>query len=57
MSSPMKEDRFWWLAMALGLLRELEDREEREGRYITLEVTEADIDAAQKATDTGDIEL
>lgn len=38
MSKPMKEDRFWWLAMALGLLRELEDREEREGLYITREV-------------------
>ena len=38
MSSPMKEDRFWWLAMALGLLRELEDREERDGGYIIREV-------------------
>ena len=25
MSRPMKEDRFWWLAMALGLLRELDE--------------------------------
>lgn len=35
MSSPMKEDRFWWLAMALGLLRELD---ERDNQYITREV-------------------
>ena len=35
MSSPMKEDRFWWLALALGMLRELE---ERDSQYITREV-------------------
>lgn len=38
MSRLMDEDRFWLLAMALGLLRELEDREERDGGYIIREV-------------------
>lgn len=27
MSKPMKEDRFWWLALALGLLCELDERD------------------------------
>ena len=31
MSNPMEEDRFWWLALALGLLRELD---ERDNQYI-----------------------
>lgn len=30
MSSQMKEDRFWYLAMALGLLRELDAQIEEE---------------------------
>lgn len=34
MSRPMKADRFWVLAMALGLLRELEGRD---NQYISLE--------------------
>lgn len=35
MNSQMEEDRFWLLAMALGLLRELD---ERDNQYITQEV-------------------
>jgi len=41
MSKPIEEDRFWWLAMALGLLRELD---ERDNQYITREAAEHDAD-------------
>jgi hypothetical protein len=34
MSKTMKEDRSWWAVLALGLLRELE---ERENQYINRE--------------------